>query len=400
MLFFCLFSSCVLLYGKYNLLIWLSYLLRDTFSCPVLFSLWRVRRSWLRHIVKKCTNIEVQREMFKRLGQIVYGIWGGLDLAVSLEEFLLDFVDQTSFMQYFKDSWLPKIGQMILFCNTFVFMCLCCCHLCLLLLDFLLIYYAAEMWLKLMKTLPLASQEASGAIEAYHVKLKGKLYDDSHLGSLQRVDWLVHKLTTELHSSYWLDRYADESDFFQNVKEDYIASTSWHRALQIPDTSVSFDEKDQLFAKVGSQKDSNLNRLVWNPGSEFAHCDCEWSLQGNLCKHVVKVNMICGNMPSYQSSLSFQSLKTILMDLWKKPMDDSVSLDISTAWTLQILNQVQKLVELNNSDDIGLVVNNMPLKWAAKRARTSSGRQSPILAVNNPAFHKSGKKRTRLSRLR
>ena len=62
------------------------------------------------------------------------------------------------------------------------------------------------MWLSTMKTLPLASQEASGAIEAYHMKLKMKLFDDSHLGALQRVDWLVHKLTTELHSSYWLDR--------------------------------------------------------------------------------------------------------------------------------------------------------------------------------------------------
>ena len=70
------------------------------------------------------------------------------------------------------------------------------------------------MWLTTMRNLPLASQEASGAIEAYHVKLKVKLYDDSHLGALQRVDWLVHKLTTELHSSYWLDRYADESDSF------------------------------------------------------------------------------------------------------------------------------------------------------------------------------------------
>lgn len=140
MLFFCFFSSCVLLFGNYNLLIWLSYLLRDTFSCPVLFSLWRVRRSWLRHIVKKCTNIEVQREMFKRLGQIVYGIWGGLDLAVSLEEFLLDFVDQTSFMQYFKDSWLPKIGQIILFCNTFVlcvYVVVISAYFCLILINLL-----------------------------------------------------------------------------------------------------------------------------------------------------------------------------------------------------------------------------------------------------------------------
>lgn len=88
---------------------------REIFSCPVLFSLWRIRRSWLRHIVKKCTNIEVQREMFKRLGQIVYSIWGGLDFAVAIEELSVDFVDQTSFMLYFKDSWVPKIGQMILF---------------------------------------------------------------------------------------------------------------------------------------------------------------------------------------------------------------------------------------------------------------------------------------------
>lgn len=113
MLFLCFFSSSPLLVGNYTSLIWLPnfFFFRETFSCPVLFSLWRVRRSWLRHIVTKCPNIEVQREIFRRLGQIVYGIWGGIDLAVALEELLLDFVDQTSFMQYFKDSWLPKIGQ-------------------------------------------------------------------------------------------------------------------------------------------------------------------------------------------------------------------------------------------------------------------------------------------------
>ncbi|GJZ17666.1 zinc finger, SWIM-type containing protein [Tanacetum coccineum] len=97
-----------------------------------------------------------------------------------------------------------------------------------------------------MKTIPLASQQASGAIEAYHVKLKMKLFDDSHIGALQIVDWLVHKLTTELHSSYWLDRYADENDTFQNVKDDYINSTSWHRASQIPDTDVTLDSNNKV----------------------------------------------------------------------------------------------------------------------------------------------------------
>ncbi|KAE9463546.1 hypothetical protein C3L33_04553, partial [Rhododendron williamsianum] len=201
-------------------------------------------------------NIEVQREIFKCLGKIVYSIWDGVDYSVALEELNQDFVDQTSFVQYFNASWVPKI----------------------------------EMWLTSMRNLPLASQEASGAIEAYHVKLKVKLYDDSHLGALQRVDW----------------------------------------ALQIPDCDVTLDDKDHLFAKVG-----------------------------NLCKHVVK----------------------------------------------QILEQIQKLVELNSSNDIGCVVNNMPLKWIAKRGRTSVGKPPSALALpssskSNAIVPKRNMKRKRLSRLR
>lgn len=92
---------------------------RDIFCCPVLFSLWRVRRSWLRNIVKKCNNIEVQRQIFKQLGEIVYSIWSGVDTAVALEELTQDFVDQTAFMEYFKASWVPKIGLTSL--SVFVF---------------------------------------------------------------------------------------------------------------------------------------------------------------------------------------------------------------------------------------------------------------------------------------
>lgn len=82
----------------------------EIFGCPVLFSLWRIRRSWLRNIVRKCNNIEVRREIFKRLGTLVYNIWGGTNTSVALEQFMLDFVDQTDFIEYFKVSWLPKIG--------------------------------------------------------------------------------------------------------------------------------------------------------------------------------------------------------------------------------------------------------------------------------------------------
>ncbi|XP_047338316.1 uncharacterized protein LOC124941968 [Impatiens glandulifera] len=348
--------------------------IRDVFSCPILFSLWRIRRSWLRNIVKRCNHIGVQREIFKRLGKILYSIWDGFDPFVAVEELTQDFIDQSSFIQYFKEFWVPKL----------------------------------EMWLTTMKTLPLASQEASGAIEAYHIKLKMKLYDDSHLGALQRVDWLVHKLTTELHSSYWLDRYADESDSFENIKEEYFASTSWQRALQIPDSSITLDEKDHIFAKVASQKDSS-HHLVWNPGSEFAFCDCSWSMQGNLCKHVIKVNMRCAKLEGYESAMSNQSFNKILVDLMRKPEDDSVMLDVSTAWTHQMVDQIRTLVELNNSNDISRVVNRLlPLKWVDKKRRTSIGKPRSSLVSKGESSNKNDggggvrkrcRKRKRLSQL-
>ncbi|KAI0502515.1 hypothetical protein KFK09_017468 [Dendrobium nobile] len=334
--------------------------IRDIFSCPMLFSLWRVRRSWLKNVINKCSNIEVQREMFKCLGKIIYSIWNGTDYMIALEELLKDFVDQTAFMKYFKSCWVPKI----------------------------------EMWLMAMKSLPLASQESCGAIEAYHVKLKLKIYEDSQLDALERVDWLVHKLTMEIHSSYWLDVYADESGSFPAVKEEYISSTSWHRALQIPDDSVIFDDKDRLFAKVVSQKDNNLTRMVWNPGSEFAFCDCSWSMQGNLCKHVIKVNMFCESKEDYPPSLSHQAFQQLLVDIWRKPMDDSIELDQSLAWVTQMHQKIQRLVELTTSSNIATVTNNLPLKWVGRRGRTFVGKPGEGTLALPPISRNSVKRKT------
>ncbi|MBA0609745.1 hypothetical protein Godav_021757 [Gossypium davidsonii] len=341
----------------------------NTFCCPILFSLWRLRSSWLRNVVKKCSNIEVQREIFKRLGKIVYGTWSSVNTSVALEECIQDFVDQTALVDYFRSSWMAKI----------------------------------EMWLLTLKSFPLASQAASGAIEAYHVKLKTKLFDDSHLGALLRVDWLVHKLTTELYSTYWLNRYADESNSFQNVKEEYIASTSWHRALQIPDSAVTLDDKYNLFAKVASLKGSSITHIVWNPGSDFAFCDSAWSMQGNFCKHVIKVNMMCDNDKACEPSMSSRSFGEIPMDLWKKPMDDPILLDESVAWSHQMLDQIKQLVELNSSNDIGIVVNNMPLKWISKKGRKFVGIPASFPALPSTSksnLQKKNRKWKRLSRLR
>jgi len=320
--------------------------IRDVFACPVLFSLWHIRRTWLKNIMKKCSNIEVQREIFIQLGKIVYGIWNEKNPMNALELLFQDFVDQTAFMKYFKSFWVPKL----------------------------------EMWIDSIRNLPLASQESCGAIEAYHLKLKAKAYDDVLLDALQRVDWLVHKLTTELHSSYWINLFADESGSFPEVKAEYIASTSWQRALQIPDEAVHFDNNEPHSAKVASQKDPSQMWTVWNPGSEFSLCDCSWSMQGNLCKHALKVNMMCGARKDFQPSLSLQSFQRVLLGLWQKPMDDSYSLDLSVALVTQMQERIQHVAELATSNGIAQVAEKLPIQWTRRRGRrTATKRTSPVI---------------------
>ncbi|KAL7230878.1 hypothetical protein ACSBR2_009209 [Camellia fascicularis] len=72
-----------------------------------------------------------------------------------------------------------------------------------------------------------------------------------------------------------------------------------------------------------------------------------------------------------------------------------------------MLDQIQKLVELNSTNDIGSVVNNLPLKWVATKGRTSVGigKTSSTLALpssakSNAVAHKRNQKRKRLSWLR
>ncbi|KAL6867500.1 hypothetical protein ACP4OV_015524 [Aristida adscensionis] len=345
--------------------------IRDVFGCPILFSLWHIRRTWLKNVIKKCSNSEVQREIFIQLGKVMYSIWSEKNPMGALEQLFQDFVDQTAFTCEDANKFPPML----------------------------------EMWIDSIRNLPLASQESCGAIEGYHLKLKAKAYEDVQLDALQRVDWLVYKLTTELHSSYWLNLYADESGSFPEVKAEYIVSTSWQRACQIPDDAVFFDDKEHLSAKVVSQKDTTQMRTVWNPGSEFSLCDCSWSMQGNLCKHVIKVNMICAARKDFQPSLSFQSFQHVLLDLWHKPLDDSFSLDLSVAWVMQMQERIQHVAELATSNGIAHVAGKLPVQWTNKRGRrTATKRTSPVVlphsngSMQKDSTPKKNRKRKSLSR--
>lgn len=103
---FFFFGSMLILIPKKMLLL----ISRGAIQCRVLLCLWHVRRSWIRSLLKKCCNLDVQREMFKHLGQILYCTKNRPTIMDAIQEFMQIFVDQCAFMNYFKRRWLPRIG--------------------------------------------------------------------------------------------------------------------------------------------------------------------------------------------------------------------------------------------------------------------------------------------------
>lgn len=84
---------------------------REAFQCRVLLSLWHVRRGWLKSLLKNCSNFDVQREMFKHVGRILYCSKSGRNVVDAVEEFMQIYVDQHAFIEHFRSKWLPKIGM-------------------------------------------------------------------------------------------------------------------------------------------------------------------------------------------------------------------------------------------------------------------------------------------------
>ncbi|GLJ23594.1 hypothetical protein SUGI_0446820 [Cryptomeria japonica] len=251
--------------------------IRDVFQCTILLCLWRVRHAWHRNIIKKCANAEMQREMLKRLGHIMYNTWSGSNVINAMEDFMEDFVDHSTFMEYFKARWMQRI----------------------------------EMWVTAMTILPVASQETCAAIEAYHSILKSRMSSAPDVSTYQRVDWLVHKLT--------------------------------HEALLIADSDVIFNEKDHT-AKVISQSDRTRTYIVWNPSSEFALCECSWSMSGNLCKHFIKTVMVCGDRQMARPSMALQTYHQALLSLLCGPPNGSVVLDNAISLAIGVHQDLKRQV--------------------------------------------------------
>ncbi|XP_047310645.1 uncharacterized protein LOC124914189 isoform X2 [Impatiens glandulifera] len=282
--------------------------IREVFQCSVLISFWRIRHALHKNIVKRCSEVEMRSAISKWLGQAVNEICTGNGTVRLFDDFLEDFVDSYDFTDYFKAVWYPRIG----------------------------------LWTTALKNLPLASLESCAAMEFYHNQMKLRLLNDSDSNSYQRSDWLVYKLSTKVHSYFWLDEYSGKDDFQRYWKNERSCGlTSWNKSLKIPDSDIVY-ENDDTHARVIDTEDKDKFHIVRNPGSEFALCDCGVSEMGNLCEHVLKIIKILRKRGLALPSVGMVQFNKAVTDLFQCPPHDSLFRDYAVSLAVWVQSQLDR----------------------------------------------------------
>ena len=150
------------------------------------------------------------------------------------------------------------------------------------------------MWIRASRMMEHANQDTNGSIESYHGLLKSKFLCNRKTIHGRRIDWLIKGLVSSCHSYFWYQEMLKQAGFKQNFKVMDVLKNSLARAIEIPDEYVKFHNDDPRSAKVLSMSKQNHRYKVLNADVEWATCECDWALKGNLCKHQVKVMMLNG----------------------------------------------------------------------------------------------------------
>ena len=85
-----------------------------------------------------------------------------------------------------------------------------------------------------------------------------------------------------------------DAGFKKNFNILGLVKSSLERAKAIPDHHVIFNDDDTKEARVKSQTSDDVWYSLHNVDCEWACCNCEWAMKGNICKHQLKVMMMNG----------------------------------------------------------------------------------------------------------
>lgn len=154
-----------------------------------------------------------------------------------------------------------------------------------------------DMWAKAYRNFPHSNQDTNNAIESYHGYIKKRYLNEKNNANHRRVDWLIHVLLTNVQLYYIHMQRLKEAGVIRPRKSLEQLNASKCRANQIPDEDCVVNPKSNKEYRVRSQ---NMDtRDTWYSviykGSDLHFCDCTWALNGNVCKHVLKVGMLLNN---------------------------------------------------------------------------------------------------------
>ena len=75
---------------------------------------------------------------------------------------------------------------------------------------------------------------------------------------------------------------------------------------------------------VVDQEDRKRAHVVFNPGTEFAICDCNWAEMGNVCEHAFKIIKVFPNKGLSLPSISMFQYNQALINMLHCPPHDSL----------------------------------------------------------------------------
>ncbi|KAJ4749261.1 zinc ion binding protein [Rhynchospora pubera] len=284
------------------------FTIKELLQCSVSISFWRLRRAWHKNLLMKCCDMETCAMMSKQLGEALHSICDGTGDVGLFEAFLERFVGCAEFSDYFKATWFPRLG----------------------------------VWIKALRSLPSATSEVTSAIESYHHLLKIRLLNEKDQFVYQRADWLVQKLSTKVHSYYWLDEYSEKEIFSRYWKDEWKRGLSaWREGSQIPAADIKIEPN---CAKVVCQKNREMAHVVLNPGSEFALCDCTWSKAGYICKHAAGSTKVYRERGLVGPSMSMICYNRALMSMLDCVPSDCLVRDHAVGLAVRVREELVSLL--------------------------------------------------------
>ncbi|RCV09907.1 hypothetical protein SETIT_2G067700v2 [Setaria italica] len=186
----------------------------------------------------------------------------------------------------------------------------------------------------------------SGDVELFEAFLQDFVDCSGFLDYFKALWFPRLELGTKVHSYYWLDEYSGKDSFSRYWRSEWSSGPNpWRQGLQIPDSDVVIEGN---CARVVSQKDKEKSHVVWNPGSEFALCDCSWSRNGNLCKHAIKSTKVCRDRGLAPPSLALFRYYQALANLVRCPPSDTVISDHAMAVAVSVRTQLDAVICATN----------------------------------------------------